>query len=104
KNMIGQVKYKTRGRYHNGFEIKTWRFRENGKLVRREIYSDSVCLVTHYRNGKKSLEGHTKLRVSDKDIHWFYTGDWREYDADGNLVAIRTYENGELVNEVETFN
>lgn len=101
KTEIGETKYKSRGRYDNGFEKKTWRYFENGKLVRKEVYKDSVCLVTHYKKGKKSLEGYTRLRVSEKDIHWFYTGDWHEYDALGNLVAVRTYKDGELVGETE---
>lgn len=102
KTKIGDTKYKSRGRYNNGFEKKTWRYYENGKLIRKEVYKDSICLVTHYKNGKKSLEGHTKLRVSEKDIHWFYTGDWREYDELGRLILIRHYENGELTSEAET--
>lgn len=101
KTKIDKTVYKSRGRYKNGFERKTWKFYQDGKLIRKEVYKDSICLVTHYKNRKVSLQGHTRLRVSENDMHWFYTGDWLEYDALGNIVAVRTYENGALVNETE---
>lgn len=104
KTEIGQTVYKSRGRYKNGFERSTWKYFENRKLVKKEVYKDSLCLVTHFKDGKKILEGQTRIRVTDSLIHWYYTGEWRQYDGRGNLVAIRAYNNGELISEVETVN
>jgi len=101
KTKIGDKTYKSRGRYKNGFEQKTWRYYENGKLVKKEVYKDSVCHVTHFKNRKKILEGQTRIRVSDSLLHWFYAGDWTEYDALGRISAVRTYKDGELVDEKE---
>ncbi len=96
------ISYKSRGRFHNGFERKTWRFFENGKLVRKEVYKDSVCHVTKYfENGKIMLQGQTRLQVTDKLIRWYYFGDWHEFDPSGKLILISTYDNGELIGETE---
>ena len=101
KNKVGANVYKSRGRYRNGFERKTWKYYQDGKLVKKEVYKDSICFVTHFRNKKKILEGTTKMRVEGKDLHWFYTGNWREYDTVGNLIAVRNYEDGELIDETD---
>lgn len=34
-------------------------------------------------------------------MHWFYNGDWKFYDESGQLIGIRTYENGAILNETE---
>lgn len=99
KNTIGDKTYKSRGRYRAGFERKTWKYYENGQLVKKEVYKDSVCYVTHFKNKKKSLEGKTKMRYEGHDLHWFYTGDWIEYDSVGKPVVQRIYHNGVLIGE-----
>lgn len=99
QNKIGDKTYKSRGRYRAGFERKTWKYFENGQLVKKEVYKDSVCRVTHFKNKKKSLEGQTKMRYEGKDLHWFYTGDWIEYDSLGKPVVQRIYHNGVLIGE-----
>jgi len=101
KTKIGDKTYQSRGRYKNGFECRTWKYFEDGKLVKKESYRDSICRVTHFKNKKKILEGYTKVRITDTMYHWFYTGEWREFDTHGNLVAKRNYNNGELVHEIE---
>ena len=101
QNKIGNKTYKSRGRYRAGFERKTWKYYENGQLVKKEVYKDSVCYVTHFKNRKKSLEGKTKMRYEGQDLHWFYTGDWIEYDSTGKPISVSTYNDGELIQEQE---
>ena len=101
KNKIDSVNYKSKGRYNNGFQHKIWRYFENGTLVKKEKYKDSVCTVTHYRDRKKIREGQTKLRVNDTVLHWFYFGDWKTFDASGKITEIDHYVNGELISTDE---
>lgn len=101
KSSVNGIPYKSKGRYHKGFEKKTWRYYEDGKLITKEKYRDSICYVTHYKNGKKNREGQTKLLITETDLHWFYFGDWKTYDATGKLTEIDTYVNGELLQTVE---
>ena len=46
-------------------------------------------------------EGNTELEITEKEMHWYYQGDWKFYDEQGNLLGINTYEKGELVNQTE---
>ena len=101
KNKINDINYKSKGKYDVGFQQKTWRYFENGKLVKKEKYKDSVCTVTHFKDGKKIREGQTKLRVTETDMHWFYFGDWKTFDASGETTEIDHYENGELLSTIE---
>lgn len=94
--------YKTIGRFQNGLGKGTHRQYVNKKLVRKEKYSDDICKTTYYyENGKIMTEGNTKMILTDKEIHWFYSGDWKFYNEDGELLGIRTYENGNLINEIK---
>lgn len=94
--------YKTVGRFQNGLGKGIHRQFSNKKLVRKEKYKDGICKTTYYHeNGKIMTEGNTKMVLTDKDIHWFYAGDWKFYNENGELLGIRTYENGDLINETE---
>jgi antitoxin component YwqK of YwqJK toxin-antitoxin module len=104
KSIVNNVEIKSKGRYRQGFERKTWRYYENGELVKREKYKDCLCDVTHFRDGKIIRQGQTKLRVTGNNLHWFYSGDWKEYDDSGKLRLVSRYKEGELVEENEINN
>ncbi len=101
KQDLGDLKVKSRGRYTKGFQHKTWRYYQNRNLVKKEKYKDSICFITHFENHKKSREGQAKLRISDTLLHWFYFGDWKTFDASGNITEIDCYENGQLISTEE---
>lgn len=99
---IDHVIYKSVGRYKKGMEQKKWKQFSGKKLVRLEEYKDSICFTKYYHeNGKVSSEGKSKMVVSEKEIHWFYTEDWRFYDEKGILIGTNIYENGELIETIE---
>ena len=99
---IGSVFYKSVGRYKNGLEKGTHRQFSNKKLHRKEKYKNGICQTTYYYpNGKIMSEGNTELEITEKEMHWFYQGDWRFYDENGSLLGINTYEKGELINQTE---
>lgn len=91
--------YKTRGRYQRGSETRTWKFFKDDHLYKKQVYRDSLSKITFYHeNGKKKFEGFTTLALEDKYYHWYYEGEWREFDSLGNFVRSRFYDKGELVN------
>ncbi len=93
-------RYKSVGRYRHGDEVKRWRHYTNGKLSKVERYRDSVCDVTFYHpNGKVASKGVTRVVVTDKERHWFYSGDWTYFDEQGTPILIRTYKEGNLLGE-----
>ena len=101
KQRLGELQLKSKGRYTNGFQHKTWRYYENGKLIKREKYKDSICAITLFENRYKIREGKAKLRISDTLLHWFYFGEWKSFDASGAITEIDYYEDGKLISTNE---
>lgn len=94
--------YKSVGRFRDGIGKGTHRQFSDKKLVREEKYKNDIChTIYYYDNGNIITEGNTKMVVTDEEIHWFYNGDWKFYDENGQLLGIRTYENGNVINEIE---
>lgn len=99
---IENINYKSIGRYKNGLEKGTHRQFSDKKLHRKEKYKDGICQTTYYYpNGRMMSEGNSELEITEKEMHWYYQGDWKFYDEQGNLLGINTYEKGELVNQTE---
>lgn len=94
--------YKSIGRFQDGLGKGTHRQYLDKKIVRKEKYKNGICHTTYYyENGKIMTEGTTKMVLTEKEIHWFYSGDWKFYDETGQLQGIRTYEDGAITNEIE---
>ncbi|MFV8343415.1 hypothetical protein [Flavobacterium sp. XS2P39] len=95
--------YKSVGTYRKGNPIKKWSYYLNNKIIKREKYKRNICVTTFYHeNGKIQSKGKTKVESSDLNIHWYYFGDWNFFDAEGKLINIIKYNNGESVSETET--
>lgn len=101
-NIVEDVTYKSIGRYNKGIEKGTHRQFANKKLHRKEKYRNEICQTTYfYPTGKIMSEGKTKLDLTEKEMHWYYQGDWKFYDEQGNLLGINTYNQGNLINQTE---
>lgn len=95
--------YRSVGTYRKGNPIKKWNYYLNNKIIKREKYKRNICVTTFYHeNGKIQSKGKTKVESSDLNIHWYYFGDWNFFDAEGKLINIIKYNNGESVSETET--
>ena len=102
KDTINTVVYKQVAFYKNGEEVRKWKTYKDDKKYKTEKYKKEICLVTFYHpNGKVAVKGQTKQEVSDKQIHWFYDGDWFLFDEKGKLTATKIYENGKLMNDFD---
>jgi antitoxin component YwqK of YwqJK toxin-antitoxin module len=89
--------YITKGKYHKGVAVGSWKYIYKGKLDRKEKYKKNKCLTKfYYPSGKVKQQGYTRLENIDKKAHWFYFGKWYNYDEKGKLIKIDTYENGLL--------
>lgn len=102
KDTVNGILYKSRGRYKKSREIKTWKYFENGKLVKTEKYIDNICHIKVYdAKGKISSMGKSIIIEKDNEIHWFLNGDWIFFDPKGRIIGIKKYENGEMVSEID---
>ncbi len=94
--------YKHIEKYRKGEEVKTWKTYKNKKLFKIEKYKGNICHVTYlYANGKKSLEGNTKLEKDENQTHWFYYDEWKLYNESGKLIKLKYYESGVQLSEIE---
>ena len=100
RDTINEVVYKSRGRYKNDEEIKTWKFYKNNKISKIEKYDNNICqITTFYPNGKIESKGQTRVEITAQLRHWFYFGDWTFFDQNNQIYMIKTYEKGVLINE-----
>ena len=97
---INDIVYKSKGKYKNGIEQKTWRYFANNKRIKKEKYKNEVCYTTNFfDNGRLKSKGKTQMITVNQEIHWFYFGDWQFYDESGKLIEIKKYDKGKWIND-----
>jgi antitoxin component YwqK of YwqJK toxin-antitoxin module len=102
KDTLNGVSYKSKGKYKQSQEIKTWKYFENGKLVKTEKYKDSICNIkTFDEKGRTTSVGKSIIVEENNETHWYLTGDWIFFDKKGKVIGIKKYEKGELISEIE---
>jgi antitoxin component YwqK of YwqJK toxin-antitoxin module len=100
---IDSTQYKSAGKYKKGDPVKKWLYYTNNKISKKEIYLKNKCIITYYNtNGTIQSKGKTKMVTTGPETHWFYFGDWKYYDENGNLISIKKYENGNFISEAKT--
>jgi antitoxin component YwqK of YwqJK toxin-antitoxin module len=93
KTDAGELIYRSRGRYSKGREKGTWKYFQNDTVYQKDKYSGNNAKVTLYHPNKKvRARGQTRLDLTAKQLHWYYTGDWKYYDPKGKLVKVVTYK------------
>jgi antitoxin component YwqK of YwqJK toxin-antitoxin module len=99
---LNGVSYKSKGKYKQSQEIKTWKYFENGKLVKTEKYKDSICSIkTFDEKGRTTSVGKSIIVEENNETHWYLTGDWIFFDKKGKVIGIKKYEKGKLISEIE---
>ena len=102
KDIVNDVLYKSKGRYKQSQEIKTWKYFENHKLVKTEKYQDNICHIkTFDEKGRTTSIGKSIIVEESNQTHWHLTGDWIFFDGKGKITGIKKYEKGELISEIE---
>jgi len=103
KDINGELVYKSRGRYNKGSQKGTWKYFQNDTLYQKEKYSGNTAKVSFYHPNKKiRSNGITELDFNGKVLHWYYSGDWKYFDPQGNLLKTVTYKQGNPVAEILT--
>ena len=96
--------YISKGKYHKGKQIGSWKYIYNGKLDRKEKYKKNKCFTRfYYPNGKVKQQGYTKLDNIENNAHWYYFGKWNYYDERGKLNRINTYDKGKIIDSILKF-
>jgi antitoxin component YwqK of YwqJK toxin-antitoxin module len=54
----------------------------------------------YYPNKKIRSRGKTQLDLTAKQLHWYYTGDWKYFDPQGKLLKVVTYKEGNPIAEI----
>ena len=94
--------YTYKGRYRNGMEVGKWKYYWDKKLSQVEKYKGRTATVRLFHpNGELKGKGKTRVDLSKTEVHWYYFGDWQNYNEQGKLIAIRTYDKGKLITETE---
>ncbi len=102
KDTVNGVLYKSKGKYKQSREIKTWKYFENRKLVKIEKYEKNIChSKTFDEKGRTTSIGKSMIMEENNETHWYLTGDWIFFDEKGKIIGIKKYEKGELVSEIE---
>ncbi len=102
KDTVNGILYKSKGKYKQSREIKTWKYFENHKLVKTEKYQDSICYSkTFDEKGRVTSIGKSIIIDENNETHWYLTGDWIFFDEKGKIIGIKKYEKGELISEKE---
>lgn len=100
---IDSTHYKSVGKYKDGDPTRKWYYYTNDRVSKKEVYRKNKCITTNYNpNETIQSKGKTKLVVTYPEIHWFYYGDWKYFDENGNLISTKKYENGEFISEIKT--
>ncbi|SNR95125.1 hypothetical protein [Flavobacterium sp. ov086] len=94
--------YITKGKYHKGIEVGTWRHYYNQKMIKKEKYhKGSSYIKYYYPNGKIIKRGHTKSDSNEIEDHWYYYGKWYFYNEKGKLDSIKTYKKESVTDSVK---
>ncbi len=102
KDIVNGILYKSKGKYKQSQEIKTWKYFENRKLVKTEKYQDNICFTkTFDEKGRTTSIGKSIIVEESNETHWYLTGDWIFFDGKGKITGIKKYEKGELISEIE---
>lgn len=102
KDIVNDVLYKSKGKYKQSQEMKTWKYFENRKLVKTEKYQDNICFTkTFDEKGRTTSIGKSIIVEENNETHWCLTGDWIFFNEKGKITGIKKYEKGELISEIE---
>lgn len=89
------------GRFRHGNEVGTWRYYyPDGTRYMKEKYSrnSEVIRVTKYHeNGKLARKGVARLIKTATLDKYFWFGEWKVYDNNGDYSHTEVYEKGNLI-------
>ncbi len=80
------------GKYKKGEKVGIWKTYFDDKLYQKEsIRKDITKIKRYFPTGSIMEKGQTKLEISQHERHWFYSGAWKYYDDQENLLYTKIY-------------
>lgn len=90
-----------KGEFKHGEQVGTWTyFNEDGTLQKKETKKKlgrRYLTTTYHPNGKIEKVGMAKVKKEKGYLNYYWYGDWKCYDEQGNYVKTETYKKGEQV-------
>ncbi|WP_237144202.1 toxin-antitoxin system YwqK family antitoxin [Pontibacter pamirensis] len=90
-----------KGRFRHGRERGTWRYYyPSGKLYMVEKYKrrlDHILVKRYHENGALAKVGQARMEDTTEKTRYFWFGNWKVYDEQGNFSNNEYYENGHQV-------
>ncbi len=89
------------GKYKKGEKIGIWKTFLNHQLFQKDkIRKDITKTKRYFPDGKMMEQGQSKFDISKEERHWFYFGDWKFYNDQGELLYIKKYFNGNKTDSI----
>lgn len=90
-----------KGEFRHGNQVGTWYYyNQDGSLQKTETKTKvgkRFKTQIYYPDGKLQKEGYAKLKKDKEYLNYYWYGEWKCYDEQGNLVKTEHYKKGELV-------
>lgn len=89
------------GRFKHGKEVGKWRYYyPSGSLYIYEEHNrweNTFLMKRYYENGNLMKEGHAIMINNGKSVAYFWYGEWKVYDEQGNYTHTEIYKDGNLI-------
>jgi antitoxin component YwqK of YwqJK toxin-antitoxin module len=89
------------GRFSHGKEVGKWRYYyPSGSLYiyeEHKRWENTFQMKRYYENGNLKKEGQAIMINNGKAVEYFWYGEWKVYDEQGNYTHTEVYDNGNLI-------
>ena len=90
-----------KGEFKHGEQIGTWTYyNQDGSLLlieTKRFWGKRYKTVLYHPNGKVHKEGYARISKDKEYINYYWYGNWKCYDENGNYLKTERYKEGELV-------
>lgn len=85
-----------KGWFEHGREARRWiHYHFNGKRrLKYKYLKEDIKVKYYYPNGRLEQKGHARIEYSEKDVHYYWHGEWRFYDEQRRLQKRMMYSEG----------
>lgn len=89
------------GRFKHGKEVGKWRYYyPSGSLYiyeEHKRWENTFLMKRYYENGNLMKEGQAIMINNGKSVEYFWYGEWKVYDDQGNYIYTEVYKDGNLI-------
>lgn len=97
----GDGKMVAAGRYKKGEKVGLWKTYLDNQLFQKDKIKNHITKTkVYHQNGKLMEQGQSRLDITKNERHWYYFGDWKYFDENGNLMYIKKYADGKKIDSI----